>query len=441
MRPELLPNIFANNTSSTILGFGTTGVAGLFTLGSGLSLSVGNVLSVSAGSGDMILASAQTNSGAKTFLDTTFLLRNVANTFNGSFVNTNTANRVYTLKDANGTLAFTSDITGDLVGPASATDNAIARFDTTTGKLIQNSTLTISDAGHISAGTNNNLILAPDGNGIVVARQGVFIRNAITSQTDELNILINGSGGVFSSLSTVRSAGSINTYFSISLATGIAGSTKGQNFILSAGDGFTNSDGGDIFLNSGLKNGSGKDGNIGLLTIAQATNFQSMEKGLFVANRTTVPTAAPTAGFFHYSNSGVPTWRTSTDNTIFLEKQAAVTTQQGIADALTTLGLLTASTISGGGSGITRTIIVTSGNVTMGATASVDYVYIVNGAHTPTLPTAVGNTNEYTVQNSHSATITVNTTSSQTINGDLTITVLPNESRKFISNTTNWIIV
>jgi hypothetical protein len=36
---------------------------------------------------------------------------------------------------------------GDVVGPASATDNAIARFDTTTGKLIQNSVVTISDTG------------------------------------------------------------------------------------------------------------------------------------------------------------------------------------------------------------------------------------------------------------------------------------------------------
>lgn len=39
---------------------------------------------------------------------------------------------------------------GDVVGPASATDNAIARFDTTTGKLIQNSVVTVSDAGAIS---------------------------------------------------------------------------------------------------------------------------------------------------------------------------------------------------------------------------------------------------------------------------------------------------
>jgi hypothetical protein len=37
--------------------------------------------------------------------------------------------------------------TGDVVGPASATDNAIARFDGTTGKLIQNSVVTISDTG------------------------------------------------------------------------------------------------------------------------------------------------------------------------------------------------------------------------------------------------------------------------------------------------------
>lgn len=38
---------------------------------------------------------------------------------------------------------------GDVVGPASATDNAIARYDTTTGKLIQNSTVTLDDNGNI----------------------------------------------------------------------------------------------------------------------------------------------------------------------------------------------------------------------------------------------------------------------------------------------------
>ena len=43
--------------------------------------------------------------------------------------------------------------TGDVVGPASSTDNAIARFDTTTGKLIQNSAVTIADTTGDIVGT------------------------------------------------------------------------------------------------------------------------------------------------------------------------------------------------------------------------------------------------------------------------------------------------
>lgn len=42
---------------------------------------------------------------------------------------------------------------GDVVGPSSATDNAIARFNTTTGKLIQNSVVTVSDTGAIAGVT------------------------------------------------------------------------------------------------------------------------------------------------------------------------------------------------------------------------------------------------------------------------------------------------
>ena len=43
------------------------------------------------------------------------------------------------------TITATGFGTGDVVGPASATDNAIVRFDQTTGKLIQNSVVTIAD--------------------------------------------------------------------------------------------------------------------------------------------------------------------------------------------------------------------------------------------------------------------------------------------------------
>ena len=37
--------------------------------------------------------------------------------------------------------------TGDVVGPGSSTDDALAKFNTTTGKLIQNSNATLTDAG------------------------------------------------------------------------------------------------------------------------------------------------------------------------------------------------------------------------------------------------------------------------------------------------------
>jgi hypothetical protein len=49
--------------------------------------------------------------------------------------------------------------TGDVVGPSSATDNAIARFDGTTGKLIQNSAVTIADTtGNMTFSSNNPTI-------------------------------------------------------------------------------------------------------------------------------------------------------------------------------------------------------------------------------------------------------------------------------------------
>lgn len=44
---------------------------------------------------------------------------------------------------------------GDVVGPASATDNAVARYDGTTGKLIQDSSVTILDSGDVGIGTTS----------------------------------------------------------------------------------------------------------------------------------------------------------------------------------------------------------------------------------------------------------------------------------------------
>lgn len=51
--------------------------------------------------------------------------------------------------------------TGDVVGPASSTNEAIARFDLATGKLLQNSTVGLSDTGTLSALSGNLTLTSP----------------------------------------------------------------------------------------------------------------------------------------------------------------------------------------------------------------------------------------------------------------------------------------
>lgn len=97
--------------------------------------------------------------------------------------------------------------------------------------------------------------------------------------------------------------------------------------------------------------------------------------------------------------------------------------------------------LPGGGTGITRSIVTTSGSLTLGSTASIDYVYLVAGAHVLTLPTAVSNTNRYTVKNNHSVAITVNTTSAQTIDSTTSIDIAPEDSVDLISNNSNWFVI
>lgn len=97
---------------------------------------------------------------------------------------------------------------------------------------------------------------------------------------------------------------------------------------------------------------------------------------------------------------------------------------------------------SGAATGITRTISSISSNTNAGSTASVDYVYLVSGTTTLTLPTAVGNTNRYTATNVGTNAVTIATTSSQTINGSSTATLpIANMSLDIISNGSNWVVI
>lgn len=99
------------------------------------------------------------------------------------------------------------------------------------------------------------------------------------------------------------------------------------------------------------------------------------------------------------------------------------------------------ATGGGGTSGITRSVSSISSPTTAGTTAATDYVYLVSGTTTLTLPTAVGNTNRYTVTNTGSNIVTVATTGGQTINGSSSATLpIANMSLDFISDNANWYV-
>lgn len=97
--PAAHTHTFASITSkpTTLSGFGITGTKTQFNT----ALSNGSF---------MFLDGVQEVNGEKSFVDGMFNLLNQAKTFGGKFRNTNTANRLYTLQNKDGVIAFISDL-------------------------------------------------------------------------------------------------------------------------------------------------------------------------------------------------------------------------------------------------------------------------------------------------------------------------------------------
>lgn len=94
---------------------------------------------------------------------------------------------------------------GDVTGPSSATDNAIARFDGATGKIIQNSAATIADTtGDITAGKFN---------GVTISGTGSFSGSSSGTNTGDQTITLTGdvTGTGTGSFATTIAAGSVGT--------------------------------------------------------------------------------------------------------------------------------------------------------------------------------------------------------------------------------------
>ena len=99
-------------------------------------------------------------------------------------------------------------------------------------------------------------------------------------------------------------------------------------------------------------------------------------------------------------------------------------------------------TTGGGGGGITRTTSVLSVSSTLAAVASTDYVFFPNVGVQLTLPTAINNSDLYTIKNISTSSILVATTAGQTIDDSATALMSAQyESLTFISNNSVWGVV
>lgn len=103
---------------------------------------------------------------------------------------------------------------------------------------------------------------------------------------------------------------------------------------------------------------------------------------------------------------------------INLKPGSNVTLTYSNNDTTKNLDLTIAAT---GGSGTTRSINRVSTSGTMAAAVGTDYVYISTAGTQQTLPTAIGNSNLYTVKNVAASSVLISTTAAQTIDGDTTL--------------------
>lgn len=80
--------------------------------------------------------------------------------------------------------------TGNVRGPTSATDNAVARYDGTTGKLIQNSGVTIDDSGNLTVSGGGATFGASGGGDAVLslkrASDGITVGNLTVNTSSSL---------------------------------------------------------------------------------------------------------------------------------------------------------------------------------------------------------------------------------------------------------------
>lgn len=180
------------------------------------------------------------------------------------------------------------------------------------------------------------------------------------------------------------------------------------------------------------KNGTDVSGSAGFVTVPKRTSAGAGNEGHTVVGWNYLLSVV--AGEYYEI-----IWSTTNAANVTMQYYAAGSPPPSTASVIATVtqqaGIMA-------GTGISRGVYLVSSNTTAGTGANVDYVYLVSGTTTITLPTAIGTTNTYTIKNVGTNTVTVNTTSSQTIDGSLSASMpVQYTSLTVVSDGSNWNII
>ena len=250
---------------------------------------------------------------------------------------------------------------GDVVGPASATDNAIARFDTTTGKLLQNSVVTVGDTGAVS--------------GVTTLAASTSVTTPIVQATNSAGLALKNAGGT--TQMSMGAGGGDN--MAINVSTNMNG-TNAQIDISPTGTGHVHinpTGSGSIEMNPTSA------GTIDNMTLGATTPKNASVVDLSVTGTLSFDAAQGTAGQVLTSagTGATPTWTTPTTGTVTSVTGTAPVVSSGGATPAISMAAATGS-VNGY---LTSTDWTTFNGKAPAVTYTTNYVPFGQGTTTPNL--------------------------------------------------------
>jgi hypothetical protein len=263
-----------------------------------------------------------------------------------AFTAAGTVGQVLTSNGA-GVPTWTTNAGGDVTGPASSTDNAIARFDGVTGKLIQNSVTTIDDTGAATGFTTfsaSTSVTTP----IVQASNsaGLSLKNA--SGTTQMSV--GAGGGDNMSINVSTNLNGANAQIDLS--------PTGTGHVHIKPTGVNSVEIAPTFV-----------GEMDNITIGATTPKNGSFVDLSVTGTTSFDGSQGTAGQVLTSagTGATPTWTTPTTGTVTTVSVVSANGLAGtVATATTTPAITLSTTVTG--------LLKGNGTAISAAVANIDYV-------------------------------------------------------------------